>query len=156
VVYLKKKHPMGTRFSWLLILSILPFYVYGQSHRPKPEVAIDQIMKVQEDAWNRGDIAGFMEAYLKSDELKFIGKSGLTKGYDRTLANYKKSYSDPAAMGRLTFTNIHMERIGRQVYFVIGSWKLERSAELGNLSGYYSLIWRKIKGRWVIVADHSS
>lgn len=147
---------MRLPFICLLLFNTGVLCVFGQKRSGKPEHTIAEMMKAQEDSWNMGDISGFMQAYWKSDDLKFIGKSGLTKGYDRTLANYQRSYPDPASMGKLTFLNIHTERLGRHVYFVIGSWKLERSSELGNLSGYYSLIWKKIKGKWVIIADHSS
>jgi ketosteroid isomerase-like protein len=142
-------------------LSVWVFYFsfassQAQGHGTKAERIIADKMKAQETAWNEGRIEDFMIPYLKSDELKFIGKSGLTKGFDQTLANYKKAYPNSASMGMLLFENIHFERLSPKVYLVIGKWKLERAPELGNLAGYYSLIWKKNKGRWVIIADHSS
>ena len=56
----------------------------------KTEKQIISILKIQDDAWNMGDINGFMETYLKSDSLMFIGKSGVTYGWQNTLNNYKK------------------------------------------------------------------
>ncbi len=128
----------------------------AQRNEEKAVRIISEMMKAQENAWNEGRIEDFMIPYLKSDELKFIGKSGLTKGFDQTLANYKKAYPNSMAMGRLFFENIHYERLSQRVFLVIGKWKLERTSDLGNLSGYYSLIWKKRKGTWVIIADHSS
>ena len=95
-----------------------------------------------------------MEGYWKSDSLKFIGSKGLNYGWQKTLENYKRSYPDPAAMGRLTFSDVTVELISEDAAFVIGKWHLKRKA--GDLSGYYTLLWKKIKGEWVIVADHSS
>lgn len=131
-------------------------YLHAQRYDLKAERIIADMMKAQETAWNDGRIEDFMIPYLKSDELKFIGKSGLTKGYDQTLANYKRAYPNSAAMGKLLFENIHFEQLAPRVYLVIGKWKLERTPEMGNLTGYYSLIWKKRKSGWVIVADHSS
>jgi len=86
--------------------------------------------------------------------LIFIGKNGPTYGFAATLARYKKSYPDAAAMGQLTSNVISMERLSAEYYFVIGHWALARKA--GDLSGSWTLLFRKIAGHWVIVVDHSS
>ena len=39
---------------------------------------------------NAGDIEGFMEGYIKSDDLKFVGSKGITYGWKQTLENYKR------------------------------------------------------------------
>lgn len=111
-------------------------------------------MAAQEEAWNRGDLEGFMAAYWKSDSLQFIGSRGLSYGWNTTLSNYKKSYPNQAAMGRLKFTIVSVEVLSRKSAWVIGRWELKRA--VGDLSGYYTLLWKKIGGVWVIVADHSS
>ena len=111
-------------------------------------------MAAQELAWNRGDLEAFMEGYWRSDSLRFIGSSGLTYGWQQTLDNYKKGYPDTDAMGKLKFTILSVEQLSKRSAFVIGKWHLTRKA--GDLSGHYTLLWKKIKGKWVIVADHSS
>ncbi len=111
-------------------------------------------MGAQEVAWNKGDLEGFMQGYLHSDSLCFIGSRGLTRGWDQTLANYKKGYATREAMGTLTFTIISVDQLSKKSAFVIGKWHLKR--EKDELSGHYTLLWKKIKGKWVIVADHSS
>ena len=118
------------------------------------EKTIRDIMAQQESAWNRGDLEAFMNGYWKSDSLRFIGSKGLTYGWDQTLQNYKKGYPDPDAMGKLKFTILSVEKLSGRSAFVIGKWQLTR--KIGDLSGHYTLLWRKIKGKWVIVADHSS
>lgn len=118
------------------------------------EKAIRAIMADQELAWNRGDLEGFMAGYWKSDSLKFIGSRGLTYGWQQTLDNYKRGYPDTDAMGKLKFTIISVEKLSGKSAYVIGKWHLARKA--GDLSGHYTLLWKKLKGRWVIVADHSS
>jgi len=117
---------------------------------------IKQNMQEQEDSWNRGDLEGFMKHYWKSDSLRFIGKSGLNYGWQKTLDNYKKSYPDKANMGTLKFTNKSLDIVGEHTIFVIGEWKLTRADSLGDLGGMYSLIWEQKNGDWVITTDHSS
>jgi len=120
----------------------------------KAEKAILTVMHAQEIAWNNGDLTGFMEGYWHSDSLTFIGSRGLTRGWQTTLDNYKKSYPDVAAMGKLTFTILKVEQLDRKNAFVIGKWHLKRVKD--ELSGHYTLLWKKVDGKWVIVADHSS
>jgi len=111
-------------------------------------------MDEQVECWNNADIACFMEGYWKSDSLKFIGKSGITYGWKNTLENYKKSYPDKAAMGKLTFELVSIEALASDIVLLIGKWHLLRVAD--ELGGHYSLIWKRIEGKWVIIADHSS
>jgi ketosteroid isomerase-like protein len=120
----------------------------------KDEAAIKKMLAAQEKAWNEGNLDKFMIGYWQSDSLLFIGSKGPKYGYNVTLENYKKGYPDTAHMGRFTSTIISMKKLSPEYYFVVGKWLLERS--VGNASGHYTLLIRKIKGEWVIVADHSS
>ena len=120
----------------------------------KDEKAILDILTKQTEAWNKGNIDVFMSGYWKSDSLMFIGKSGVTYGYTNTLNNYKKNYSDSAQMGRLFFEIITVKKLSAEYYWVLGKWFLKRS--VGNIGGHYTLLFRKIKGKWMIIADHSS
>jgi len=115
---------------------------------------ISSIIDKQEIAWNNGSLEEFMTPYWHSDSLLFIGKNGVKKGWQTTLDNYKKSYPSKEAMGSLRFNIVKMEKLGENVVFVIGKWALERRE--GNVSGHFTLLWKKIDGNWVIVADHSS
>jgi ketosteroid isomerase-like protein len=118
------------------------------------EQAIRNTMADQEVAWNKGNLEAFMEGYWKSDSLRFIGSKGLTYGWQQTLDNYKKGYPDADAMGQLKFTILSVEQMADNCAFVVGKWQLTRKK--GDVSGHYTLLWKKIMGRWVIVADHSS
>lgn len=136
---------------------LLPVFVLGAllaSAQQSEEGAIRKLLATQTEAWNRGDIEGFMQTYWKSDSLLFIGKNGVKRGWQQTLANYKKSYPDTAAMGQLSFDILVVKPLSPEYYYVVGKWMLARTA--GNLSGHYDLLLRKIRGQWLIVADHSS
>lgn len=119
-----------------------------------PVEIIEQKMAEQEICWSRGDIDCFMRPYWKSDSLRFIGSKGLSYGWQTTLENYKKSYPTTETMGKLTFTNLHVTQLSDNFISVIGRWKLVRP--IGDISGHYSLIWRKIDDEWVIISDHTS
>lgn len=121
---------------------------------PEDEAAIRAIMDQQVKCWNRGDIDCFMEGYWRSDSLMFIGSSGITYGFDNTLQRYQKVYPDRAAMGTLAFNIVSLERLSADAYHMVGQWKLART--VGDLSGHFTLVFRKIENQWFIVKDHSS
>lgn len=137
-----------------MIVLMFPVRGWTQAASPKVKEAILSTMAAQEAAWNRGDLKGFMNGYWESDSLRFIGKSGITRGWSQTLANYERGYPDRAAMGKLTFTILIVEKLGPKCAGVTGKWHLQREKDAPE--GYFSLIWKKIEGKWVIVADHSS
>lgn len=130
---------------------ILSIHSFGQS---KDEKEVRGILTRQNAAWNRGDIDSFMIGYWNNDSLMFIGKSGITYGYKNTLANYKKNYPDTMVMGKLTFTLIHVKQLSPQYFHVTGKYHLART--IGDASGHFTLMFRKINGKWVIISDHSS
>ena len=139
------------KISLLLLVAFIPLFVFSQD---KDAESIRTILSTQVEAWNRGNIEEFMHGYWQSDSLKFIGKSGITFGYKQTLANYKKNYNDTARMGKLFFEILEVKRLSDEYYFVVGKWFLKRS--VGDVGGMYTLLFRKINGKWVIVVDHSS
>lgn len=133
-----------------LICLLIPFLLIAQDD----EKTIRKILSDQTSAWNRGDLNGFMNGYWENDSLMFIGKSGVTYGWKNTLDNYKKNYSDTVSMGKLKFDLIQVKKLSKEYYSVTGRWFLKRT--IGDLSGHFTLLFRKINKVWVIVSDHSS
>jgi len=135
----------------ILVFMAIGFNVYSQSNAEK---AIRQVLADQVVAWNNADLDAFMQGYWKNDSLMFIGKSGVTYGWQGTLDNYKKGYPNKAAMGDFTSTIIQIKKLSKKFYSVTGKWYLKRS--IGDASGHYTLLFQKIGGKWVIISDHSS
>ncbi len=135
----------------LFLLCFFPVIAFAQT---KDEKEILSILDKQTQAWNSGNLEQFMLGYLESDSLMYIGKSGVTYGYRSTLENYRRNYAGPDKMGKLTFNILHLKPLGRKYYLVVGKWSLKRTA--GDVGGHYTLTFAKQRGRWVIIADHSS
>jgi ketosteroid isomerase-like protein len=143
---------MKKLFFFLLLVGLL---LINKSHaQTGPEKQIRKILQDQTAAWNNGDIDLFMKGYWKNDSLLFVGKNGPTYGYANTLNNYKKNYPNKDFMGKLQFTLLEVKPLAKQIWMVLGKWELIRNA--GNISGHYTLIFKKINGEWVIIMDHSS
>jgi len=136
----------------ILLFSCIVFNAMAQS--PKDKQAILNVLEKQRTDWNNGDLETYMQGYLKSDSLLFVGKSGPTYGWQKTLDNYKKGYPDKSAMGYLSFGIKNVKLISKDVAFVLGSWHLKR--EKDEPHGYFTLLLQKIKGEWKVVVDHTS
>lgn len=134
-----------------LLLVLITQNAFTQS---KDEQAILKLLAAQVEFWNKGDIKHFMQGYWENDSLMFVGKNGVTYGYNKTLENYKKNYPDKANMGQLKFTLLSVNPLDNQYYSVIGKWELTRT--VGNINGHYTLLFKKINGQWKIILDHSS
>ena len=135
----------------IILLLTFPLCSFCQN---KDEQAIKALLDQQTKAWNSGNLESFMKGYWESDSLLFIGKSGPKYGYKTTLENYRKSYPDTAAMGKLHFDILQIKRLSVIYFFVVGKWHLQRT--IGDVEGHFTLLVKKVKNKWVIVADHSS
>lgn len=139
---------------FILILTLsLTFISCSKSNPEEDKQTIINIMKAQEKAWSNHDLEGFMEGYWKSDSLKFYGSSGLTYGWDQTLANYKKGYPTKDHSGTLNFKINDITPISDDAYYVMGEYHLTRP--VGDANGVFMIIFKKINGEWKIVADTS-
>ncbi|WP_029287449.1 DUF4440 domain-containing protein [Pedobacter sp. R20-19] len=136
----------------LTILMICSVSAFAQS--PKDKQAILDVLEMQRTEWNKGNLEAFMQGYVKSDSLLFVGSSGPTYGWQKTLDNYKKTYSGKAGMGMLTFVIKKVDFLNQDVAFVLGSWHLKR--EKDEPKGYFTLLFKKLNGEWKIFVDHSS
>lgn len=142
------------KFAFFIFISTLLANA-GMAQKAADREEILAVLEEQTGYWNKGKLEKFMEGYWPSDSLKFIGKNGITYGWQQTLDNYKTRYPDKESRGTLRFEILHVEFITKDAAFVIGKFFLTRPKK-GDASGHFTLLWRKIKGKWLIVADHSS
>lgn len=152
---------------WILILLSSTLFMSCQAKTDSGEqeevITIDQekekqaiigVLKQQEHDWNTGNIESFMQSYWKSKDLRFVGGSGVSNGWQATLERYQRTYPDQIAMGKLRFEVLSINSITQDVYLLIGKFFLTR--EIGDLEGIFSLVWKKENDQWVIAADHTT
>jgi ketosteroid isomerase-like protein len=138
----------------LFISLFFLFTVFNVSAQKSEKDLILKLLENQRQAWNKGDIKEYMQGYNQSDSLLFVGKSGPQYGWNNTLNNYKKSYPNKSAMGYLSFDIKEIKMISADHAFVLGAWHLKRGKD--DPKGYFTLLVKKIKGQWKVIADHSS
>ena len=140
-------------FALILVLCGVSF---AQSEKQKLKITEDirQVMNEQVEAWNRGDIDGFMQGYWNSPQMTFVSGDNVTKGWQPTLERYKKSYDSRAKMGVLSFTDVEITVTSKESAVVLGRFTLER--EMDKPTGLFTLNFRKFKDGWKIILDHTS
>lgn len=138
----------------MLILLLLPLFCFGQEREwTSEEQEILAVIEKQRQDWNNFDIEGFMEGYWKSEELRFYGSNGVTSGWVNTLERYQKAYPTKEHTGQLKFVINEISRIEKNSYYVMGEFHLERP--VGDANGIFMILFRKIDGKWRIIADTS-
>ena len=138
----------------IFAFAILVFLLEACSSVSSIQYEIKSTMHSQQNAWNTGDLLGFMNGYWESDSLRFLGKDGVTLGWKSSLERYQRSYPSKEKMGTLRFEELRIEVLSSKNAYVDGRWNLFRTSD--TLSGHFTLLWKRINGRWVIVSDHSS
>ncbi len=133
------------------LLLVLSHSIFAQNN-DKSEIL--SVLENQRIAWNNGNLQQYMMGYWQSDSLLFVGKRGPQYGWQKTFDNYKKSYPDKSAMGKLTFNILKVDVYTSDYAFVLGEWILDR--EKDQPRGYFTLQMKKINGQWKVIADHSS
>jgi uncharacterized protein (TIGR02246 family) len=115
---------------------------------------IRAVLSAQQEAWNRGDIDGFMNGYAHAETTVFVSGDEVTRGWQTVRDRYFRKYSDRAKMGTLTFSNPEIEPLGPDSAVVLGRWELKRAND--NPHGHFTLIFRRTPDGWRIVHDHTS
>jgi ketosteroid isomerase-like protein len=117
----------------------------------RDEITVRAIMTAQDNAWNRGDIDGFMQGYWRDEALRFASGGTVTRGWRATLDRYHQRYTDRDAMGTLTTSDLEIVQVSGDAMIVHGAWARARKAD--DLSGLFTLVFRKIDGEWMIISD---
>ena len=118
------------------------------------EDEVRAVLNKQVAAWNRGDTDAFLESY--SSDTVFVGEK-MTRGLEDLKKRYQEHYPTRAAMGKLSFFDLEIHPMGKDYAYVIGRWQLDRDQEGGgNVSGIYSLVFRRTAIGWRIVLDHTN
>ena len=118
------------------------------------EKQIRDVMDKSANDWSAGNIDEFMKSYWNSDSVMYVGTRNITYGYQNMLNAYKRSFPDTASMGKLTFNLVDIRELSPEYYLVTGKFFLART--VGNANGVFTVLFRKINGKWLIVYDHSS
>src|SRR6266404_4136784 len=126
--------------------SVLAAPAGKEQDRASAVVQIRSVLRAQQDAWNHGDIDGFMNGYARSRSTIFISEDTLRRGWETVRDRYRKKYSDRTKMGLLTFSDLEITSLGPDAAVALGRWKLKRAQDQPH--GRLTLIFRSLNEGW--------
>jgi ketosteroid isomerase-like protein len=147
---------MRRAFALLCIAMVISLLSAAASADDKSVSAVKKVLDAQVEAWNRHDLDGFMIGYWNSPDLTFFSGARVMKGWQATLERYRNTYSSEGhEMGRLEFSDLNVQSLGKTAAFVRGGWHLTMP-DGKTPHGVFTLIFRKMPDGWKIVHDHTS
>lgn len=135
------------RVTWSLILVLL--VAAGgtfAADKGEPTAEIRAVLDRQVAAWNRGDIDGYMNGYVRSDKLEFVSNGKVTRGWQTVRDRYRKKYNSRAAMGTLKFSHLKITLQSPTLAQVTGRWELRREKDRPH--GSFVLTFRRQPEGW--------
>lgn len=127
---------------------------------PADAASIQAMLLSSADAWNAGDLEGFLDDYLNSDSLTFSGPEGVTRGWQDLRDRYLKTYWAPDTVrDSLCFEDIEVHPVGStDGALALGRYVLHsrEGDHRETASGFFSLVLRRVDGSWKIIHDHTS
>lgn len=153
---------MGRKHLFTLgsLLALAAVVVGYQKGAPKSQAedrnvaAVRAVIEAQAAAWNRGDVAGYMEGYAKEETTTFVSGDTLTRGWQTVYDRYRARYDTREKMGTLTFSELELKPLSDFYLMATGRWQLARAADTPR--GRFTLIFRRTNAGWRIVHDHTS
>jgi beta-aspartyl-peptidase (threonine type) len=148
-------------FLVLFLFLFCGWHISGQtamnpSNEDGAKAAVEQVLRTQQEAWNRRDLEAFMAGYWNSPELTFFSGAKEHDGWQATIERYRAAYASPGhEMGKLEFSGLRIEILGANGAFVRGAWQLTMS-DGKTPHGLFTLVFRKFPEGWKIVHDHTS
>ena len=116
--------------------------------------AVRAVLDAQRDAWNRGDVSGYMDGYARTADITFISGDSHRRGWQTVHDRYQKNYNTREKMGTLTFSDLETTVLSPDSVMVLGRWHLQRTNDQPH--GRFTLIFRHTKQGWRIIHDHTS
>lgn len=95
-----------------------------------------------------------MAGYLHDTSLSFASGGQVQRGWERTMARYRRRYPDRAAMGVLDFQIQEVRPLSPDAALVVGGFTLTETPRSGT--GVFTLLVQRRPEGWRIVHDHTS
>lgn len=124
---------------------------------PTPQAAVEAAMADSAAGWYAGDLPRFMAIYSDAPDTSFVTKTGVLRGKAGMAERYRIKYdfANAAKRGVLGFATLDFRLLGPAHALYIGRYTLT-AADGSVQSGMTSLVFRKERAGWRIIADHSS
>lgn len=124
---------------------------------PDHHQVVDVLLRSAQ-AWNRGDLDGFVDPYERSERTTFVGGRGFHRGFDELRDGYIRGYwADGSPRDSLAFDVADVRPLDQDAALLLGRYiLLDRSTGSTTSTGVFSLVFVRTADGWKITHDHTS
>jgi len=114
--------------------------------------AIEAILNAQTDAWNRGDLDGYLDYFWRDPRLYYASRNTVVRGWEALRESYARRYGEGAQLGHVQFSDVEIEILAEDAAKVTGRFEVTQAAY--PASGTYLIVLRKFaEAGWKVVSD---
>ena len=140
----------------VILVGALPACTASTKWPDKRAPIDDQVratLQSQQQAWNAGDVKGFMAGYDRSPTITFVSGGRIERGFDAMQERFLRSY--PAGkQGTLAFSDLEVTPFSSgDGAWVLGRYRLTGAVEQ---SGIFTLVLKRVGDQFKIVHDHTT
>lgn len=117
--------------------------------------AADALLTESAEAWNAGDLDGFLYWYRRGPTTTYIGASGLLHGWDAIRARYAPTFEPDAARDSLRFEELETRPLAHGLGLATARYVLFSGDSITS-EGVFTLVLEQTAEGWRIIHDHSS
>jgi len=107
------------------------------------------------EAWNRGDLEGFLSDYAPDSSTTFIANGHLRRGIAFIRSTYAPRFAPGVSRDSLHFEELDARPLGDALALVTARFVLSRNGST-TASGPFTLVMERRPDGWKILHDHSS
>ena len=148
---------LRTAFLYLSLLPIAPaLQATAQSGdqlytATRLQLDVTKVLVAQENAWNRGDLDGFLAHYKDDAETEAV-LAGPVRGMTNIRAAFHANYPTRESMGQIENSEVTVRALGEKFALATGKYHLIRSKKGGGEAvGTFLSIMEKTDTGWRII-----
>lgn len=115
-----------------------------------------KIVLAQQDAWNKGDLDGYLSHYKNSPDTQAV-LATLVRGFENIRNAYHINFPNKDAMGSIEDSEVDVKELGPNYAIATGKYHLNRSKKSGGaVDGTFMEVFEKTPNGWQIVYSAST
>lgn len=150
---------MRRRAAGLVLVVLLPAALAGcrfeMGEEEDLERSIEAMLNRSADAWNRGDLDGFVAAYADGTSTSLMTTDGPVFGRAAIRGLYAPRFESGATRDSMRLEDLDVRPLPPLIGIVTGRYVLDRDGTVTD-SGWFSIVVRRAGDGWRIVHGHSS
>lgn len=116
--------------------------------------AVAELFRAGSDAWNRGDVEGYLATYADTETVRWVSGDQVIIGRNAIAAAFKERFPTAEGMGKLSIKKLQVDLLTPSDALAFGEWH----QQLGEAerAGVFTVHLTKFSAGWRIVSDHAS